>query len=327
MSSGLIINPKSGKQSGHGLALAEKLDGKAGVCTRILHDFSDLDSFIAEFARRKVNTIFISSGDGTIQAIQTILAEQRPFGDKLPRLCLLPHGTTNMTAADLGFRHKNLARQAHIIADDTQLAATTDIQQRASVRIANPRDGKARHGMFVGTGAVWNATLYCQGPVHKTGLKGNWATFATLGLALGKALFTKADPADKTRIDRAYDMAVAAENQTLASGGQLLFLATTLQKLVNGVRPFWGHTGGQNKLPVLRASLFPYPPPNLVRWIRPALWGAEDRKMPAGCISFAADTIAVTTACPFVLDGEFFEPPHNEPLIIEKGPLFTYVRG
>ncbi len=93
--------------------------------------------------------LFISSGDGTVQAIQTEIAERFAPGF-LPHLALLPHGTTNMTAADLGFRNRNLEVQADFIANrKSRLHA-----KRPTVRVANPRDGKVRHGMFLGTGAV-----------------------------------------------------------------------------------------------------------------------------------------------------------------------------
>ena len=62
--------------------------------------------------------------------------------------------------------------------------------------------------MFLGTGAVWKATKFCQDAVHRTGLKGDFATFATLAAAIGKSLFTKADPNDPDRIDRPYEMTI-----------------------------------------------------------------------------------------------------------------------
>ena len=260
MNGGLIVNPLSGKGNKSGLKLAKLLDGADGVHTRILEDFGRLGDYLEEMAKTSVTTIFISSGDGTIQEIQTLLAEHEVF-ENLPRLCLLPHGTTNLTAADLGFAHKSIERQAQFIADADQRNGASDLRKRASLRIVNPADGKTRHGMFVGTGAVWQATKFCQDAVHRTGLKGDWATFATLAAAVAKSLFVRSNPDDLERIDRAYQMNVRGDTGQLTDGGELLFLATTLDKLILGTRPFWG-----GKQAAIRASVFPFPAPNILRW-------------------------------------------------------------
>ena len=49
--------------------------------------------------------------------------------------------------------------------------------------------------------------------------------------------------------------------------------------------------------------------------------------MPQGCTSFSTEWLEIKTDCPFVLDGEFFDPPLDCPLRIETGPEFTYVCG
>ncbi len=319
MSAGLLINPLSGKQSGLGLKLAEHLQGAANVHVRVLGAFSDLPGFIDDFAAAGIETLFISSGDGTVQEIQTRLAEDNLF-ETLPRLSLLPHGTTNLTAADLGFAHRSIDAQAAFITAHAQTGRAEELRRRHTLRIVNPADGKTRHGMFLGTGAVWKATRFCQDAVHRTGLKGDWATFATLAAAVARFAFTPGDPQNPERIDRPYAMTVTGAGGEQAAGGQLLFLATTLDRLILNTRPFWG-----GKQAAIRASIFPYPPPNLLRWLYPTLYGREDRAMPAGCISFSTGWIEIATDCPFVLDGEFFDPPAGEPLRIETGPEFTYV--
>ena len=319
MSAGLLINPLSGKQSGLGLKLADRLRSSADVHIRILENFTDLPRFVDDFASAGIKTLFISSGDGTVQEIQTRLAEDGLF-ETLPRLSLLPHGTTNLTAADLGFHHRSIEAQAAFITAHAKTGQAEDLRRRHSLRIANPADGKTRHGMFLGTGAVWKATLFCQDAVHRTGLKGDWATFATLAAAVARFAFTPGDPDNPERIDRPYPMAITSDGTEYAAGGELLFLATTLDRLILNTRPFWGR-----KQAPIRASIFPYPPPNLLRWLYPTLYGSEDRAMPAGCTSFSTGAIDIATDCPFVLDGEFFDPPADEPLHIETGPKFTYV--
>jgi diacylglycerol kinase (ATP) len=313
---GIIVNPNSGKASGKGLALAEKLRG-APVTVRVLERFEQLGIFIDDMARDGVSDLFISSGDGTIQEILTHIAERTPF-TQAPRLSLLPHGTTNLTAADLGLRHRSVDAQAAFM----RSLAPSDLRPRPTIRCANPGDGKIRHGMFVGTGAVALGTLYCQQKFNAKGVKGQWATFGTLASAVSKAMFTAPDPADHTRLDRPYDITVEADGKRYSEGQQLMQMSTTLEKLVLNTRPFWGEKTGS-----IRTSIFPYPLPSVVRWLLPALYGGEDRKPPPRSTSFCSEQLAVTSKVIFVIDGEFFDPPADEPLRLETGPVFTYICG
>ena len=314
---GLLVNPSSGKSSGKGLSLAEMLKSNALVSTRILEKFEQLPGILDEFASTGVTDLFISSGDGTIQAIQTELAERKPF-KIIPRLCLLPHGTTNMTAADLGFRFKALQAQADYIA---RLEAK-QVRERPTLRAVNPRDGRPRHGMFLGTGATSEATLFCQRVFNARGVKGNWATFATLASAVGRTLFTKPNPHDVTRFDRPFPIHITSAGKVQCTGTQLMMFSTTLEKLILGARPFWEH-----KLDPIRTTVFPYPVPNIPRWLLPIMYASESRKMPKGALSFSSLNLEITCPVSFVIDGEFFDGPAGEPLKVETGPVFTYLCG
>ncbi len=313
---GVIINPKAGRGRGKGLALAEVLKqnpGRADVM--VIRSFHDIEAVLSRFASNGVTDIFISSGDGTIQFIQTWLAESGQF-TSLPRLCLLPHGTTNMTAADLGFRRKSIADQASFIIN----VQPKDVQVRHTVRVVNPKGRGALHGMFFGTGAVAEATRYCQIAFNDRGVGGHFATFATLASVLSKSVFLAPNANDPNRFDKPYPIRLCSKGQTLCDGKQLLMLATTLDKLILGAKPFWGGTSAP-----LRTTTMPYPVPNIPRWIVPSLYGAETRKGPPGSTSTSCQSCEVTCPTPFVIDGEFYDPPTDEPLRLEAGPSIEYI--
>src|SRR5262249_37494331 len=138
MTRGVIVNPKSGRSS-KGLALVRMLKDHPKIMLRVLDDFASLPPILDEMAAVDVEEIFISSGDGTVHAVQTDLAERRPFS-VLPQLALLPHGTTNMTAADLGLHLGSIAAQARFIA--SKPAASR--RSRMTLRVVNARAGKVR---------------------------------------------------------------------------------------------------------------------------------------------------------------------------------------
>jgi diacylglycerol kinase (ATP) len=313
---GVIINPKAGRGRGKGLALAELLMQKPGNAdVVVLQNFSEIELSLARFAANGVTDLFISSGDGTIQFIQTWLAESGHF-KTLPRLCLLPHGTTNMTAADLGFRRKSIAGQAAFIAN----VLPQELRARHTLRVVNPKGRGPLHGMFFGTGAVAEATRYCQIAFNDKGVGGQWATFATLASVLSKSVFLAPNPNDPNRFDRPYPITLRANGQTICDGQQLLMLATTLDKLILGAKPFWGGASSP-----LRTTTIPYPVPSIPRWVIPSLYGSETRKAPPGSTSTACQSCDVASATSFVIDGEFYDPPTDEPLRLEAGPSIDYI--
>jgi diacylglycerol kinase (ATP) len=311
----VIVNPGSGRGRGKGLALAEQLSHANGIDVTVLQNFENLWPALQRAASNNVKRLIISSGDGTIHAIQTWLAENIP-PEKLPQICLLPHGTTNMTAADLGFRNRTVSQQAEFIRSGTP----SKLEPRQTVRVANPKSGRPLHGMFFGTGAIPEATRYCQKAFNDRGVGGNWATFATLAKALGKTMFSKPDPRDVNRFDRPHAITLEIEGKMIADGQQLFLLVTTLNTLILHSRPFWG---GADK--PLRTTTIPYPVPNPVRWVLPTLFGSESRTPPPGSHSIACSACTVTSDTEFVMDGEFYDAPGHAPLQIEVGPQFQYI--
>ena len=104
-------------------------------------------------------------------------------------------------------------------------------------------------------------------------------------------------------------------------GEHLLLLATTLDKLILGTRPFWGGKSGP-----VRISTVPYPVPSILRWLLPLMYGGENRSAPVGARSFSGHVFEIATKTPFVIDGEFFEGPDEGPLRLETGPRVVQPR-
>jgi diacylglycerol kinase (ATP) len=317
MTVGLIINPLSGRKGGMGERLRRCLR-KNVVEVVMLESFADLPAMLAHMAGRGIDALAISSGDGTVHAIQTELAERRPF-ERLPKLVLLPHGTANLSASQLGV-HRSPEEVARLLESPSALD-TLPMVVKPTLRVANPADGRPRHGMFMGTGAIYTATAYCQEVVHRAGLRGNTAIVATFLRCLFGGMLGRGDPSPSP-IARKYALRVSADGTERFSPDGLLFLATTLDSLMLGARPFWGGRTGP-----IRATALPYPIRHIWRWVWPALYGAETRRMPEGATSFCAQSLEISGPTPYVIDGEFFEPPPNAPLRINTGPDFVYLRG
>ena len=120
-------------------------------------------------------------------------------------------------------------------------------------------------------------------------------------------------------------MTIAIGETPWVDGDQLLFLATTLDRLVLRARPFWG--GERAEPGAIRATAIAYPPPAIARHALSVLYGGEDRHLPDGYFSMRAQRISLEQNDPFILDGQSFEAPHDGPLIIEQGYEFEYLCG
>jgi len=313
--SGVIINPAAGRGSGKGDALATALRGNSKVEVKILQKFQDLQPALDELAAAEVTDLFISSGDGTIQAIVTQIAERRKFKQQ-PRLCVLSHGTTNLTGIDLGFARRNILAQAAFIANPSP----EQTKLRHTIKVINPRGEGPRHGFTFGAGAAALATRHTQTELNDKGRKGQRAALRMMMGTLAQSLLKKPDPKDSKRIDKPYPMNVAINGNHFCTGDQLMFIATTLEKQFFNTRPFWGGKNGP-----IRATALAYPPPNLVRWLLPIMYGSETRKVPDGALSKSGHSFTISCEESFVMDGEFFEGPTTGPLQVEAGPEFEFI--
>lgn len=324
MSVGVVINPRSARQGRKGKVLAKALDGAPGVQTELIEDFALLPEILKSFAKQKISLIAVSGGDGTVQAVQTILAESKPFR-RLPRLAVLPHGTTNMTAADVGLRTRSPDRIADMLSHPGYLRRATAIRTRHTVKVAGLQDTPPQHGMFFGTGAIYRAVMLCQQDVHGMGLKGDLANGVTLAIALAKSLFSRSSPdQDPDLIDRPYPMTISVNGQVRTAFDQLMFLVTTLNKLILGTRPFWGEAATGT----LKATAVSYPHPSILRYLLPVMYGAADRRLPEPDFqSFTGDEFGLVTDTSVVIDGEIFEPPAEGAIKISAGPAFEYLCG
>ena len=98
---GILTNPLSGRNRRKSLPLSQILSGQPEVLQKTVQTVEEVSEALIEFGRKKVNILAISGGDGTVQAVLTIMFTSRPFSI-LPQLIVLEGGTTNMIAGDVG---------------------------------------------------------------------------------------------------------------------------------------------------------------------------------------------------------------------------------
>ncbi len=310
---GIIFNPLGGRNKREGPEEIWGLLSKVGELKSVSTPKEIRDALIC-FEKAKKSWILISGGDGTVQMVLTALFHKRPFFF-LPRLSVLPGGTTNLIAGDLGLmgsQKRAIKRLSYMLEDkdETWIFAT----HRDVLRLSR-EDGLVRYGMFLGGGLVSEGVALYEKDFRKR-TKG-----ASLGIVLTviKCLFGLF----RQKRSCSY-MEINVNNQSSIKGGVCVLLCTTLERLFLGTHPFWARARRG-----IRMSLLLSGARGLLRFMPYILSG---RPHPAltpengyfSCRFFRAE---VRTNSPLALDGELITPYGESPrVLLEYGGKVVFLQ-
>jgi hypothetical protein len=175
------------------------------------------------------------------------------------------------------------------------------------------------HGMFLGAAAFYHAIMAARDEVHPLGAKHSLAAAMALTLALFRLVTGRSGPDMVLHGER---MAVELNGSRSRSGDYLLFMATTLQRLILGLMPFWGEGDGS-----LRYTSVSFPPQSLWRALVPAIRGRPKPWMEArGYLSGRTRECRLMLESPIVFDGEFFRPEPGIPVVLRADRHVTFLR-
>ncbi|WP_299617691.1 acylglycerol kinase family protein [Pelagibius sp.] len=321
---GVITNPRSQKNKG-GLDRFAKVLAEAPETRHVvLGAITEIPEILADFARQEIDVVAVAGGDGTVQAVLTELFGTRPY-EKPPRLAVVPRGMTNMIAADVGLRRRGLTRLLQT-RDAGELDRAT--VERRILRLENARDRKPQYGMFFGGAAIYRAILACRNQVHPYQIKADAAAAVTLAGLLGGWLLrggrrsAEAEAKNGAAVFSGDRIEAAFDNLPPQDLFSLVVLATTLDRLILGSRPFWNGSQGH-----LRFTSIAYPPERILRYAWRLLYGREDRSLPdSSYMSRKAGRVSLTMNCPFTLDGELLEPEAEKPVILTAADQARFLR-
>lgn len=312
-----VIAVISNRNSGHNRdrlgAVVRALDGDPRFRHFITDAAEDIPEVLAALAGVPLRLLVINGGDGTAAAVFARLFAHFAPAD-LPLLALLPGGTANMTAGDVGIRgslHTALRRlQAWAMAG----CATDGLMvERPVLRVA-PGAQPPRYGMFFGTGVIMQGTAYAHRELHARGLRDDFS----LGLGMVRTLWglVRRDP----EFWHPLPVVVRSDTVELLECDALILAVSTLDRLFLGLRPFWGKGGAP-----LQWSLIEGRARHLLRRFPGILRGRPGRAVvpDAGYHSQRAARISLEMDGSFNLDGEILAVSRAEgPVVITAaGPL------
>jgi len=315
---GIITNPGSHRNKQGLKALEQAVAGQNDVHHAVLSNIAEIPEILRDFARLDVKLLAIVGGDGTVQATLTGLFTDHPFPEP-PTLAVLPGGRTNMIAADTGVRPPGAKGLARLL----DLARNSDlgdcVTERRILRIDNVQDGGTQFGMFFGAAGICRAIESCRRKLHPYGLNSDVASALTMA---GTVLRLVTGRGGENEICRGDDVGIAVDNENIATQSCLLLLATTLDHLLLGCRPFWSEASGS-----LHFTYVTYPPKKLGLYVPRLLYGGPQRKMPAeSYFSKDAASVRLKFDGPFTLDGEFFAPEPGGEIVLTGDERANFVQ-
>ncbi|MCW0210947.1 MAG: diacylglycerol kinase family protein [Achromobacter sp.] len=292
---GLIVNPRSrhnrsGDFRRRAAAFADLPQAEPRTTT-------ELTEVLTDFRRRGVRVVAVSGGDGTLREVLTALPAA--YGGEAPDIALLPAGKTDLAARVVGRAGQGAAGLRRLL-DAARRGALTRVEWPV-LEIAW-RDAPERRvrGFLFGAAGFTTGTRIANSHVHRAGFYNATAVALSIAATAAATLFGSRRHA----LLEGEEMIVGVDGAPRRGGRHFLTMATTLDRLVLGLTPFWG----EGDKPVRWLDV-PAKPPRLMAALLPTLRGRPRPWMiDAGYASGRADEMVVETAQPFVVDGELFEP-------------------
>jgi hypothetical protein len=314
----LISNPRSQRNKQRMPAMRDAAARHADLLHVELDDVQATAEELCNLARKEIDLIVVSAGDGTVQKVLTELLNGAQF-PRLPDVAVLPSGMTNLIAADVGLRGNPARSLQRLCGDEARSARTLERLVRPVLSMQRMPGEPPVHGMFLGAAGFYHGVMAARDEVHPLGVKHHMAAAAALALALGRLLIGRRGPNMLLHGER---MSVGFDEGPAHSADYLLFMATTLQRLILGVMPFWGEGVGE-----LRHTRVEYPPQSLWRALVPALRGRPRPWMrTSGYLSGRAAECRLSLDSPIVFDGEIFKPEPGVPVILRADRQVTFLR-
>jgi diacylglycerol kinase family enzyme len=316
MKIGILCNPLSGKII-KSKALIDSL--RHHVSTEIYQESSTKEEIlnsIDNFNSNGIELIIIAAGDGTVQLSLGHILENWN-NDKLPSLFILPAGTTNMTAYDLGVRGsikrnvKNLKRYL-----DNGLGVTSI---KRHVLCIEQENKQSVYGMFFGVGMIVNGVKYFHEHIKGTGLTGEKASSLVVMRYVFDLLI-----GNKNKGVNSSRMSVTINNEQEISENITIAFATTLNRLLLGMRPYWDDNPGP-----IHTTLVTSAHKRIWRTLVPILTGnGKNVSENDGYYSKNTELLTLKMDGDYIVDGELFSSSSTDgPLKISaRGPVdFLYI--
>jgi len=315
---GLLSNPNSRRNRAHPGKVAAIVANHPAIDHRISQSAADIGPALQAFADNGVDVLAINGGDGTTARVFTELFESHPF-ERIPAIILLPGGTTNMNAGDVGMRGNLFRAVQRMLAWADNPSRGVERLVRSILRVQGGVDGDPVYGLFFGTGTIISGIEYCKQNIHTLGIRDEFGPGLVMlrtmwGIARKEAYFST--PTD-TRIE-------LDSHPDTGSRPVIQLIVSTLERLFLGLYPFWGREPGP-----LHCTWIEKPTRRVLRAFPSLVRGKPNRHVTPdnGYFSHNAQQLRLWMDGLFTLDGEMHRASaEHGPLTITSAGNLSFLR-
>jgi len=314
----VLSNPKSGRNARSGLVagIESLLRGRPDVLHVQERTFDGIAAATSEVVSGDTEIIVVNGGDGTVQTVLTSLLTTPT--DRLPLLAVLPGGTTNTTARNVGYGGRPLVELERLLDAATHGVLAGAVERRPVVRV--DLNAGPQYAMMFGVGAVYHGIVFAREQLASHGLRGQFGAGIALATFLTRALTGRAGS-----MFPPLAASVRLDETVLPPSTYVGMLTSTMDRQFLGVRPYWGVEPGPLRFSAMRER-----PQHLARAVVPALRGRPSRWLHPdfGYRSQNVDRVALTFHGGFTLDGELFGPvPGDRRLVLTARQSAYFLRA
>jgi diacylglycerol kinase (ATP) len=314
---GVLSNAHSRRNQSALPAIEHMLAEYPEVGHQSFQHISEMPQAVAALARSGVDHLVINGGDGTTQAVLGELLERSPF-EARPRVTLIGGGMTNVIAHDVGVPSAPMDALRRVLTRAGKGDAG-EVLRRTTIAVKCGGRARTDYGFLAGAVGFYQGTRLTRRDMHRVGLRQSVATKAGIVWSVVRLLLHGEGERSGLHGER---VAIGLNGAPPREAPYLFILATTLERLLPGVMPFWGHDHGAIKLTTIAS-----PAP---RFGRAAISVVRGRPRPwmhqAGYASTRADRISLRLTSPIVVDGEVFDPGPHGHVELSAGPAVEFHR-
>jgi diacylglycerol kinase (ATP) len=313
---GILVNPLSGRIRKYKEAVKRELEKIPRAVYREVANTIEINACIDAFMEADIDLLAIVGGDGTVQGVLNYLFTIKP-ATGWPVLTVVPGGTTNMSALDLGAQGKP-EQMLQKLRDSLTEPALQALVRRHVLCIE--QGAEKVHGMFFGVGLIARAVIFSQGKIKKLGVTGEIYSGIIMAGYLAGALMGRRHGAWAP-----VQMSIIRKNIELQRGSYAFLFASTLDRLLFGMRPYWGKEQEPLHVTFVRQQR-----KRPLRSIIQLLSGrGHHLKEQDGYHSCNTEMLELLIDDDYIVDGESFHAAQGKPLrVTTTGPVtFLVVRS
>lgn len=294
--------------------VAGQLDPREGALTAQPVDHDALEADLVRFAQAGVELIAIDGGDGTVRDVVSSIHHAYP--DEWPVFALLPSGKTNVIAGHVGGFGTGMNGWRSLV-EAQDVGRLTEFQKKCpALEVSWPgRSELMCRGFLFGCAAFTDGVKMANDSIHPMGIAKGLAVAIAIGGILRRALTKRS----KHRNESGELGQVLVDGAQVNGDRHFLVLASTLNRLTMGIKPFWDE--GRGDVHWLDISA---PAKRLaIGGVMIALGKRQEWMVRDGYASGRAEGIDLKFKSPFVLDGETYDS-HGHVRISASRPI-TFV--